>query len=116
LTGLRKRIILEASNGRKVLPMMLSTSPFDRPAIMREAHATVRAWRAGFERAAAAGYSCAKANLASFNYRPRLKQALALAWAYAKAARGPAVDAAEYASSFEAWDRERGRSVVALVA
>src|SRR4051812_42422989 len=90
---------------------------FDHSSIMRSAHAAVRGTLAGLRRATAAGYSEAKANLASFDYAKALSFALRHAWAEAKAARNPRrVDPAEYASSFEAWRAERGRVLVQLSA
>jgi hypothetical protein len=100
------------------MALLGTAGSFDLAAIMRAAHATVNAQRAGLLRGAAAGYSMSRADLDCFDYRKRFARALSTAWAEAKAARSPhrTVDAAEYASSFTAWAGERGRFFVSLAA
>ncbi|MDF2766677.1 MAG: hypothetical protein K0R61_5018 [Microvirga sp.] len=92
----------------------LAARAFDLSSIMRAAHAEVQGQLAGLRRGAAAGYTLAKSDLASFDYRKRFARALSNAWAERTPPR--AVDGAEFASSFTGWAGERGQYFVSLAA
>ena len=91
------------------------TTPFNRSAIARAAHAEVRAVLDGLRRAAAAGWSSALDKLASFSYVAEFGRGMRHAWADARQTRDLASDpiAAAVATRFAVEVSTDGRLSVA---